>query len=121
MNFLVGNLFVCLGFSHAKIFVLYGDITITGEGLHILTYARHSWLLSSKGSLACHTYCDMGHPFLMVINLKTCDTLYDTFYDLGLSLLGFEHPTFRLHGKRFYTLRQNHFKPKILLQYEQNK
>ena len=25
-----------------------------------LTYARHSWPLSSKGSLACHTYCDTG-------------------------------------------------------------
>ena len=57
----------------------------------------------------------------MVINLRTCYTLYDTFYDFDLSLLGFEHPTFRLHGKRFNALRQNHFKPKILLQYEQNK
>ena len=26
----------------------------------------HTWPLSSEGSLACHTYCDMGHPFLMV-------------------------------------------------------
>ena len=25
----------------------------------ILTYARHSWPLSSKGSLAYHTYCDI--------------------------------------------------------------
>ena len=37
-------------------------------GLHILTFARHSWLLSSEDSLACHTYCDMGHPFIMVIS-----------------------------------------------------
>ena len=34
---------------------------ITGEGLHISTNARHSWPLSSEGSLACHTYCDAGH------------------------------------------------------------
>ena len=27
-------------------------------------HARHSWPLSGEGSLACHTYCDMGHPFL---------------------------------------------------------
>ena len=41
---------------------------ITGEGLQILTnYARHSWPLSSEGSLACHIYCDTGHPFIMVI------------------------------------------------------
>ena len=31
---------------------LYGDVTITGEGLQSLTYARHSWPLSSEGSLA---------------------------------------------------------------------
>ena len=28
------------------------------EGLKILTYAQHSWPLSSEGSLACHIYCD---------------------------------------------------------------
>ena len=33
-----------------------------------MTYTRHSWLLSSEGSLACHTYCDTGHPFIMVIS-----------------------------------------------------
>ena len=32
------------------------------------SYARHSWPLSSEGSLACHTYCDTGHPFIMVIS-----------------------------------------------------
>ena len=40
------------------------------EGLKMLTYPRHLWLLSSDDSLACHTYvyCDMGHPFIMVIS-----------------------------------------------------
>ena len=52
--------FVCFLFvwdltSHSRIFHSYGDVTITGEGLQILTYARHSWSLSSKRSLACHT------------------------------------------------------------------
>ena len=37
--------------SHSRIFHSY-------EGLQILTYARHSWPLSSEGSLPCHTYCD---------------------------------------------------------------
>ena len=35
--------------SHSRIFHSYGDVTITGEGLQILTYARHSWPLSSEG------------------------------------------------------------------------
>ena len=45
----------------------YGDVIIAIEGLLILTYARHSWPLSIEGSLACHTYCDTGHPFIMII------------------------------------------------------
>ena len=62
-------MFVCLGFSsHSRIFHSYGDVTITGEGLQILTYARHLRPLSHEGSLACHTYCDTGHPFIMVIS-----------------------------------------------------
>ena len=28
---------------------------------------RHSWPLSSYRTSACHTYCDAGHPFIMVI------------------------------------------------------
>ena len=62
-------LFVCMGLiSHPRIYHSYGDVTITGEGLQILTYARHSWPLSGEGSLACHTYCATGHPFVMVIS-----------------------------------------------------
>ena len=41
--------------SHLIIFQSYGDVIITGEGL-LLTYARHSWPLSSEGSLASRTY-----------------------------------------------------------------
>ena len=54
--------------SHSRICHSYGDVTIAGEGLQILTYARHSWPVSSEGSLACHTYCDTGYPFIMVIS-----------------------------------------------------
>ena len=46
----------------------FTHIFITGEVLQILTYARHLCPLSSEGSLACHTYCDTGHPFIMVIS-----------------------------------------------------
>ena len=54
--------------SHSRIFHSNGDVTITGEGLQILAFARHSWPLSSEGSLACHTYGNTGHPFIMVIS-----------------------------------------------------
>ena len=50
--------------SHSRIFHSYGDVIITVEGLQIWTYARHSWPLSSEGSLACHIYCGTEHPFL---------------------------------------------------------
>ena len=51
-------LFVGVNHSTLRIFHSFGDVTTTGEGLQILTYARHSLLFSSEGSLACHTYCD---------------------------------------------------------------
>ena len=54
--------------SHLRIFHLYGDVNTSGEELHILTHARHSWPLSSEGSFACHTYCDTGLRFIMVIS-----------------------------------------------------
>ena len=61
------NMFVC-GFYPTREFFTQGDVTITGEGLQcFFTYARHSWPLSNEDSLACHTYCDTGHPFMMVI------------------------------------------------------
>ena len=46
----------------------YGDVTTTGWGVQSLTYARHSWPLSTEGSLACHTYWDTGHPFIMAFS-----------------------------------------------------
>ena len=61
---------VCLGiycptrefFSHLET----SPLPVLGQ--QNLTYARHSWLLSSEGSLACHTYCDTGTLFIMVIS-----------------------------------------------------
>ena len=57
------SLFLWGFLSHSTIFLSYGDL----KGLQILTCARHSWPLSNEGCLAYHTYCDMGHPFIMVI------------------------------------------------------
>ena len=53
--------------SHSRTFHSYGDITITSAAKFNL-YARQSWSLRSESSLACHTYCDAGHPFMMVIS-----------------------------------------------------
>ena len=58
----------------------------------------------------CHTYCHTGHSFIMFIS-EDAWHLYSLlsvwqwschylFYDLGLSRLGIEHPTFPLRGKR---------------------
>ena len=59
-------MFVCLEFIvQLEIFHSDGEVSIAGEGLQILTYARHSWPLSSEGSLTCHTHCDTG---LLVIS-----------------------------------------------------
>ena len=46
---------------------------MTGEGLQILTYARHIGTFSSEPSLACHTYYGTRHPFIMS-SLRTRDT-----------------------------------------------
>ena len=56
--------------NHSKQTIFWGLIGVfrpTGEGLQIMTYTRHSWPLSSEGSLACHTYWDREHPCIMVI------------------------------------------------------
>ena len=49
-------------------FYSFGDFTITGERLQILAYVRYLGPLGSDVSLLCHTYCDTGHPFIMVIS-----------------------------------------------------
>ena len=54
--------------SVSRNFHSFGDVTINGEGLQILTFTRHSYTLSSEGSLTYHTYCDTGLPFIMVIS-----------------------------------------------------
>ena len=75
-------------------------------------WPRHIWPLSSDGSLACHTYCDKGHPFIMVIS--DTNTWYRAFCrgavitgfnDLGLSRLGFKLPTFCMRYRRSKPLR----------------
>ena len=61
-------------YRHSReFFHSYGDVTIAGEGLQILTYARHLCPLNIEGSLTCHTHCDTGLPFIiMVISEDPC-------------------------------------------------
>ena len=54
--------------SHSRIFQSYGAVTNTSEGLQSLTCTRHSWPLNSDGSSKCHTYCDTGQFFIIVIS-----------------------------------------------------
>ena len=106
-------MFVCLFvlgfFVPLENFHSYGDVTIAGEGLQSLTYARHQQPLSSEGSLACHVYCDTGHPFWSCPRTRDTHThcraygngdVTTCLYDLGLSRLEFENSTFRLRGER---------------------
>ena len=51
-----------------KLFTHMETSCITGERLQLMTYAWYSWPLSNESSLACHTYCNTGYPFLMVIS-----------------------------------------------------
>ena len=90
---------------------------ITGKGLQIFTYTRHSRPLSSEGSLAYHTDCDTGLPFIWWSSprtsaTRTCCRAYHSggvttcFHRLGLSRLGFEHSTLRMRGERLYKVQE---------------
>ena len=59
--------FVCF-FVPPENCLLIWSVTFAGEGLQILTYARHSLPLSSEDFLVCDIYCDTGHPFIMIIS-----------------------------------------------------
>ena len=91
--------------SHSRIFHSYGRHHNRWRAANF-DICRQSWPLTSDGSLACNTYCDTGHPFIMV-NCEDTRTycwafssgaVATWFYDLGLSRLGFEHRTCRLRG-----------------------
>ena len=61
--------------SHSRGYHIYGDVTIADAGLHILTYARHSLVLSSDVFVACHTYSGIAYPFIMIIFEKPSHSL----------------------------------------------
>ena len=78
-------------FSHHSV-----TIQSTERWDFILWVFKHAKLLWHGASVYdTHTYCRA----LSSGAVTTC------FYDLGLSHLGFEHPTFQLRGQRSNTLR----------------
>ena len=92
------------------------DVTIADEGLQILTYAWHSWSLSSENSLISVTYLLWDGTSIYKVNSRTRDTqtycqAFSSgaptycFYDLRVPRLGFEHPTFRLWVERSNLMR----------------
>ena len=105
--------------SNSRIFYAYGDVTISGEGLQIMNYARYLWQFSIDDSLACHPFFEnfnlvtrasvySGHlpgPVTLAPNAELCGPTITCFKDLDLSRLGFEHPTLRLRGERSNLLR----------------
>ena len=76
-SFIVFGLFVCLFVClfgvcyHSGIFHSFADVLTTSEGLQILTYTRHSWHLSSEGSLTCHIKWDTNKPLIIHVT-DTC-------------------------------------------------
>ena len=118
-------LFVWCFSSQSRIFHSYGDVTLPANGCKfwpILGTYDHWAVIKGyyqviKGYSTCHTYCDTGHPFKMVISedprtrdTRTCcrafinEAVNTCLNDLGFSRLGFEHPTFNLRGERFSPL-----------------
>ena len=60
----------------------------------ILTFARHSWPLSSEGYLACRTYCGTGKPFIMVISEDTWHLHWLPSFFPVYSILSFKQTLF---------------------------
>ena len=96
-------LFVWRFSSHSNIFHSYGDIIITGEGLHILICTRQTWPLSIEGSSASNTYCHTEHSLYGNIRgpVALADCLPVKLSRRRYIRPGIEHPTFSMRGERF--------------------
>ena len=68
--------------------------------------------MSSRRSLACHTNCDTGHPFI-ICRAFGSGAVTTCIYDLGLSRLGSKHQTFRMRGQRSNRLQHRGSSPLV--------
>ena len=69
--------------AYSRTFHSCWDVTFAGEGLQTLTYTRHSWPLSSEGSLTCHTHCGLS---FITFYLRGPETLTPTAERLAVEL-----------------------------------
>ena len=97
--------FVCVFLVPLKIFHSYEDVTVSSVGLQILTYRYtwHLWQFSVPHLLWHRTSIYNGHLGGHMTHTQ-CQafrkgTLTTCFNDIGLSRLGFEHPTFCMRGR----------------------
>ena len=94
-------LFACLEYS--RIFPSFGEVTIIGKRLQILI------MLGTYG----HWAVGVPYPATPTVTRDTytycqafgSETVTTCLNELDLSRLEFEHPTFRLRGERFNSLR----------------
>ena len=89
-------LFLCLFgvfFSNSRVYHSFGDVAITGKGLHISMFARHLWPLNSEGSLLGNNYCGKGHSFKMGIPEVLWHSHWQEFWQLRC-----HYPFYRLSG-----------------------
>ena len=95
--------------SHSRMFYSDGDVTITGEGLQMLTYARHSWSSSSDSSLECH------HYYIVFFRHLTLDNhIYNRAFNRGVKKIKIKKKVYKgifiqflyiiLHGRVYIFL-----------------
>ena len=93
---------------HSRIYYTYGDGILPVKGSKFWTTVVTYGHRVSNCHSTCHTFCDKGHPFIMVISedprhshlLLSSGGFTTCFNDLALLRQGFEHLTFRMWGKR---------------------
>ena len=61
----------------------------TSSWLLTFTYTRYLWSLSSEGFSTCHSYCDTGQPFIIVISEEPDTHTFWLFIYLGQCLTVF--------------------------------
>ena len=74
------------GYGPLEIFYSYGDVTICGKVLQILTNTPHSLQFSSGVFLVWQTYCHTGHPFIIGILTLTLTFVVECLAAVEMSL-----------------------------------
>ena len=104
--------FIKCKFWSEKNHILMISSPLPAKGCKFLPNALDLWPLSSESSLACHTHCDTGHPFIMVfcedpwhsqLLLSISEqSLYYLFYPLRSVAAGIRTPNLPLARRMLY-------------------